>query len=170
VTITVGVALSLAACANDGLLGSGATTPTAALPAAKPVVDPACTSLASQIDALRREGVVERAEAAAKGKGMTVNVKRESLGKLAQLEKANAEFQAKCSTVPRATTAAAAPAATAKTTTANVGAAAATAKTAAASAGAAAAAAKTSTAAVKAAPTGAAAAAAGAAATTTKQP
>lgn len=109
ITLTVGAALSLAACANDTLIGSGATTATAALPA-KPPVDPACATLASRIDALRREGVVDRVEAAAKGKGTTVNVKRASLAQIAELEKANADFQAKCSTVPRAPANAGAPA------------------------------------------------------------
>ena len=108
ITLTVGAALSLAACANDTLIGSGATSATSALPP-KPAVDPACATLASRIDTLRREGVVDRVEAAAKGKGTTVNVKRASLGQIAELEKANADFQAKCSTVPRAPASAAAP-------------------------------------------------------------
>ncbi|MDX2157697.1 MAG: hypothetical protein SFW09_14445 [Hyphomicrobiaceae bacterium] len=103
ITMTLGAALSLAACANDQLIGG---TSTAALPP-KPAIDPACAALASQIDQMRKDGVVDRVEAAAKGKGTTVSVKRDSLGKIAQLEKVNAEFQAKCSTLPR--TAAVAP-------------------------------------------------------------
>ena len=107
VTFTLGAAIALAGCANDSLMSFGdAGSPTAALPA-KPTVDPACSSLASRIEGLRKDGVVERVEAAAKGKGSTVSVKRESLGQIADLEKANAEFQARCSTLPR--TAAAAP-------------------------------------------------------------
>lgn len=112
-TLMVGATLTLAGCANDTLIGSGATSATAALPP-KPTVDPACTALAGRIDALRKEGVVDRVEAAAKGKSSTVNVKRASLGQIAELEKANADFQAKCSTVPRAQAAAAAPAPVAK--------------------------------------------------------
>ncbi len=90
-------ALVLGACsATDGLLG-GATT-TSAIPE-KPRVDPACVTLASQIDTLRKDGVADRVAEAAKGKSATVNVKRESLGKVAELNKANADFQAKCGTV-----------------------------------------------------------------------
>lgn len=116
-TLTIGAALSLGACATDSLFGGAEPTATAALPS-KPAVDPACATLAAQIDQLRKDGVVDRVEAAAKGKGTTVSVKRESLGKIAELEKANASFQAKCSTVPRPTTAAAAPAAPAVKTAA----------------------------------------------------
>lgn len=102
ITFSVGVALTLAACANnDSFLGLGESPqPTAALPA-KPAVDPMCASLAQRIDALRKDGVVERVESAAKGKGTTVSVKRSSLSQIAELEKANADFQAKCSTLPR---------------------------------------------------------------------
>ncbi len=102
ITAVVAAALSLAACAESSLLGNGSTPATTAALPKKPAVDPACATLAAQIDELRRDGVVERAEAAAKGKSKTVSVKRESLGKLAQLEKVNAEFQVKCSTMPRA--------------------------------------------------------------------
>lgn len=119
ITLTVGSALVLAGCANDSLVGSGATSATAALPP-KPAVDPACTTLASRIDALRKEGVVDRVEAAAKGKSSTVSVKRASLGQIAELEKANADFQAKCSTVPRAPANAAAPSPTAQPVAAKV--------------------------------------------------
>ncbi len=104
VTLTIGAVLTLTACANDTMLGlteSPLPATTAALPP-KPAVDPACNTLAARIDALRKEGVVDRVEAAAKGKGSTVSVKRASLGQIAELEKANAEFQARCSTVPRA--------------------------------------------------------------------
>lgn len=78
----------------------------------KPAVDPTCVALNSKIDGLRKEGVSDRAaQAASSGKTSTVQVKRASLAQLAELDKANAEFQAKCSTLgPRAATAAAAPA------------------------------------------------------------
>jgi|LNFM01.1.fsa_nt_gb hypothetical protein len=95
----LGAALSVSACAGDAF-GPSPNQPTASI-AAKPAVDPACTALAARIDGLRKDGVVQRAEAASKGKGATVNVKRASLSQLTELEKANAEFQAKCSTVPR---------------------------------------------------------------------
>ena len=109
-TLTLGATLALGACANnDSFLSLGQdTTPpsTAALPP-KPAVDPACNALAARIEALRQDGVVDRLEAAAaKGKGGSVSVKRASLSQVADLEKANAEFQAKCSTVPRAAQAA----------------------------------------------------------------
>jgi hypothetical protein len=71
----------------------GTTTPVAA---AAPQPDAACVALTARIDALRRDGVVERVEKASAGKGKTVNVKRESLAKITELDKANAEFQAKC--------------------------------------------------------------------------
>jgi hypothetical protein len=61
-------------------------------------VDPACGSLALEIDTLRREGVADKIEkAAAKKYKMTPA----DLGKANQLNKANADFQAKCSTLPR---------------------------------------------------------------------
>ena len=103
VTLTVGMAIALAGCANSDSLFSLGDAPqqTAALPA-KPAVDPACATLAQRIDALRKEGVVERVETASKGKGATVNVKRASLGQIAELERANADFQARCSTMTRA--------------------------------------------------------------------
>lgn len=90
--------LTLAACADGstGLLSTaslGTTTPVAA---AAPQPDAACVALTARIDALRRDGVVERVEKASAGKGKTVNVKRESLAKITELDKANAEFQAKC--------------------------------------------------------------------------
>ncbi|MGE0700637.1 MAG: hypothetical protein AB7O57_16180 [Hyphomicrobiaceae bacterium] len=102
VTLTIGVALALGACASDSLLGTSGGQSTAAIGKPdKPAVDPACAGLASRIETLRKDGVVERVEAAAKGKGGTVSVKRASLSQIAELEKANAEFQAKCSTLPR---------------------------------------------------------------------
>jgi hypothetical protein len=117
---TICATLALGACANDTLVGGLAPQPTTAALPPKPAVDPACATLAARIDGLRKDGVVERVEAAAKGKGSTVKVKRDSLAQIAELEKANLEFQAKCSTVPRAaavpaakTAAAASPAKTA---------------------------------------------------------
>lgn len=98
VTAAALAALALGACADGstGLLSTaslGTNTPVAAA-AAQP--DPACVTLTARIDALRRDGVVERVEKASNGKSKTVNVKRESLAKVTELDKANAEFQAKC--------------------------------------------------------------------------
>jgi hypothetical protein len=76
--------------------------------------DPACVTLASNIEALRKEGIADKIEkAAAKRYKMT----QADLKKADQLTKANAEFQGRCSNVtPKATTttAAAAPAEAAK--------------------------------------------------------
>lgn len=105
--IATAATLALSGCASEGLFNAGPTT--AALPE-KPKLDPACVTLASQIDALRKEGVAERVEEAAKGKSATVTVKRASLGKMAELNKANAEYQARCGTVAPGSTAATAPA------------------------------------------------------------
>jgi hypothetical protein len=102
----------LGACASDGGSLFGANETASVAPA--PKVDPACVALNSRIDALRREGVTDRMQKAAAGKGATVSVKRESLAKAAELDRANAEFQAKCSTItPRPQSAQAAPAAAA---------------------------------------------------------
>jgi hypothetical protein len=77
-------------------------------------VDPACIALTARIDALRKEGVTERLEKAAVGKSTTVQVKRASLAQIAELDKANAEFQARCSTLsPKSTQAVVVPAASA---------------------------------------------------------
>jgi hypothetical protein len=116
---TIGLALALGACASDGLLGG--SNETAALPQ-KPKVDPACAPLAAKIDDLRREGVADRVEQAAAGKGTTVSVKRESLGKIAELNKANADFQQKCSAYTPAPGAAKAATLTPGTTTPPAGA------------------------------------------------
>lgn len=122
-TVALGLAVLLSACAGDSFIGGEGTT-TSAL-SAKPKADAACAPLAARIEELRRDGVAERVEKAAAGKGATVSVKRDSLVKLAELNKANAEFQAKCSTyvsAPGATTATltsgAAPAASATKTAA----------------------------------------------------
>lgn len=100
--IVIASALVLSGCAADNPFGSGPAT-TSALPA-KPKVDPACVALASRIDALRKEGAADRVAEVAKGKGATVTVKRASLAKVAELNQANAEFQAKCSTVAQPAT------------------------------------------------------------------
>ena len=107
-----------AGCANNGNLSTAGISPekTANQQAAK--VDPACVTLASQIDALRKEGAVERLEKAAEGKGSSVQVKRASLAKQAELNKANADFQMKCGPKIPAQSAQTTPAAPAATTAA----------------------------------------------------
>ncbi len=104
VSVALGVTL-LAGCSSDGgLLGTSLTTqsintnPSATTVAAAPKVDPACYSLQQKIDTLRKDGLTERLEKAASGgKSANVSVKRASLAQAAELDKANAEFQAKCS-------------------------------------------------------------------------
>ncbi len=89
--------LALAGCAGDGsdnFFTTGALGTQAAAP--EPKVDPACVSLASRIDTLRKEGVAEKIEkAAAKKYKMT----QADLTKADQLTKANADFQFRCSTI-----------------------------------------------------------------------
>lgn len=90
---------ALAGCAGSDVFGGGAnqvTTSSVTSQSAK--MDPACPSLSAQIDALRKEGVADKIEkASAKKYKMTAA----DLTKADQLTKANAEFQAKCSTLPR---------------------------------------------------------------------
>ena len=89
--------LALAGCAGDGsdsFFTTGALGTQAAAP--EPKVDPACVSLASRIETLRKEGVAEKIEkAAAKKYKMT----QADLSKADQLTKANADFQFRCSTI-----------------------------------------------------------------------
>jgi len=90
----------LAGCAGDStdnFFTTGALSQTASK------ADPACITLAASIDGLRKEGIAEKIEkAAAKKYKMTAT----DLKKADQLTKANADFQARCSTVgPKATTA-----------------------------------------------------------------
>ncbi len=103
VAVALGVTF-LAGCSSDsGLFGSSLTTQSigtnanATQVAATPKVDPACYSLSQKIETLRKEGITERLEKASVGKTSNVSVKRTSLAQAAELDKANAEFQAKCS-------------------------------------------------------------------------
>ncbi len=100
--LTAGAALGMSGCSGDSVLGSsfGGPGTTASIPE-KPKANPQCVTLAAQIEGLRREGVAERVEQAAKGKGETVSMKRASLAKVAELNALNTEFQNKCSTFER---------------------------------------------------------------------
>lgn len=94
------VALGLAGCSDSGILGNPLTTQsinTAQAVPASSAVDPACYALSQRIELLRRDGLTERMEKASVGKSSTVSVKRASLAQAAELDKANAEYQAKCS-------------------------------------------------------------------------
>ena len=73
-----------------GLFGANTT---ASVPQ-KPKIDPQCETLASQIGSLRQQGIAEKVEkAAAKKYKMTAG----DLNKAAELNKANADFQSRCS-------------------------------------------------------------------------
>jgi hypothetical protein len=97
-------------CANDGDFLGGSLTTASIEPAAKaqPVVDPQCVALMSKIDTLRKEGTPERIEKVAAGKSKTAVVKRDALQRITELDKANAEFQSRCSTLTSSQRAAAA--------------------------------------------------------------
>ncbi|MEL6299964.1 MAG: hypothetical protein AAFQ45_15485 [Pseudomonadota bacterium] len=101
-TATFAFSLPVAVTAAALTLGGCATEPglltTQSLPkVAKPAVDPACTQLSAQIADLRREGTVGRVEQVADGKTRMVNIKRASLKKVAELNRLNSEYRAKCS-------------------------------------------------------------------------
>lgn len=93
-------ALGLAGCSSDsGLFGGPLTTQSINTAQAVPAstVDPTCYALSQRIELLRRDGFTERIEKASVGKSANVSVKRASLAQAAELDKANAEYQAKCS-------------------------------------------------------------------------
>lgn len=103
----------LGGCASDGgALTNGLTTSsvTSEGPSVKAQakVDPQCVALMSKIDGLRKEGTPERIEKVSTGKGASVKVKRASLARMTELDKANAEFQQRCSTLTPAEQAASA--------------------------------------------------------------
>ncbi len=109
--------LGLSGCSGDSPtslfsgLSTGSVTPAAeAAPVpAQPKFSQACVSLATQIQTLRGDGSIDRLEKVAAGKGENVQVKRTAIGKQAELNKANADFQAKCGpAVPKTVAAAAA--------------------------------------------------------------
>ncbi len=98
-------AMLIAGCANDGsFLGNSLITSSVS---DAPQVDPACMTLTSTIDTLKKDGISDKIEkAAAKKYKMTAA----DLTKVDQLNKANSEFQARCSSFTKPTvTAAAAP-------------------------------------------------------------
>ena len=118
----IAVAALAAGCSADGssMLSTASVSPEKTAVAAK--VDPACVALSSQIDTLRNEGSVDRLTKAAEGKSSSVQVKRASLAKQAELNKANADFQTRCGPkIPAPQTAQVAPQASATKTVAQVG-------------------------------------------------
>lgn len=79
-------------CANSGFdLSTGTISPVQTAKA-----DPVCASLASQINSLKADGTITRLEQAADGKTSKVSVKRTSLQKQAELNKAYEQFQTRC--------------------------------------------------------------------------
>jgi hypothetical protein len=89
--------LAITGCAGDGSGNIFSTGSLGTSAAAEPKADPICTTLAAQIDTLRKEGVADKiAQAAVKKYKMTTA----DLAKADQLNKANADFQAKCSSFP----------------------------------------------------------------------
>lgn len=89
------LALTTVGCADGS---TGMMTTSALGPGSETVAkaDPTCATLTARIDALRKEGVVASVEKASASKAKTVSVNRETLAKVAELDRANAEFQAKC--------------------------------------------------------------------------
>lgn len=93
-------AAGLAGCASDGSLAlSTGSIGDAENSAQAQRIDPACVSLMARIDELRKEGTPERLAKVATGKSKTANVKRSALARMSELDKANSEFQQKCSTL-----------------------------------------------------------------------
>lgn len=93
-------ALALGGCASDGssLLTTGSLAADDTKVASSERISPECMKLMTTIQELRQEGTPERVEKiSAAGKSSTVNIKRTALAKLTELDKANAEFQMKCS-------------------------------------------------------------------------
>lgn len=114
----------LTGCAGDNFAGGSNNLTTAAVtPAPATKVDPACVTLAAQIETLRKEGTIDRLQQASQGKSTTVQVKRTAIAKQAELNKANVDFQAKCATIAPKPGSAAAPAPVAKEAAAAAGAA-----------------------------------------------
>lgn len=97
-------ALILGGCAQNG--NPLATASLSQPKVAKVSFNPACVSLTAKIDGLRDEGTMSRLAKIAKGKSKITRIKRTALAKAAELDQANAEFQAKCSTVKPAMSAA----------------------------------------------------------------
>lgn len=89
----------LAGCASEGgnlfTTGSLASNAAPQTPPA-PKVDPQCVALYSRIETLRKDGIVEKIEKAAIKK---YKMTAADAQKADQLNKVNAEFQSRCSTI-----------------------------------------------------------------------
>jgi hypothetical protein len=95
------MACMLAGCANDGSLSTGLNTgsvnPQTAAGTQSKSQEALCLTLASQIEALNTEGVPDKVSKAAAKK---YKLKATDLTKADELNKANTEFQGKCSSYP----------------------------------------------------------------------
>ncbi len=97
-TAAIFVALIAAGCAQDGTLTTGGfNTSSIDQAGAQAKSDPACLTLAAQIEALNRDGTIDKVSKAAAKK---YKLKTEDLAKADELNKANTEFQTKCSAYP----------------------------------------------------------------------
>jgi hypothetical protein len=105
----VAVASALAAGCADGQIAIGSTTPSLTTAAVPERPDPVCAALAAQIDSLRKDAAAVKVEKASQSKTKVALTAAET-AKVDQLNKANTEFQARCSTVKPGTVAAAPPA------------------------------------------------------------
>jgi hypothetical protein len=103
------LAAFFAGCAQDGTLMTSSLNTSAidqqatAQDSAK--ADPACLTLASQIEGLTKDGIPDKVSKAAVKK---YKMKTADLAKADELNKANAEFQTRCSSYPPSPTLAAA--------------------------------------------------------------
>jgi hypothetical protein len=99
-TTLVLASVALAGCAGDGgmenLFTTGSLGTQTQAAAADQKIDPACVTLASRIEALRKEGIAEKLEKAANKK---YKMTQADLTKADQLTKADADFQFRCSTI-----------------------------------------------------------------------
>jgi hypothetical protein len=93
--------LAAVGCAADGEFTTGSLGTQTAY---ESQVDPACVTLTSRIEALRKEGIADKIEKAALKK---YKLTQADITKADQLTKANAEFQLRCSTLTPKQTAAA---------------------------------------------------------------
>ena len=93
------VSATVAGCADTQSLFGGPTslTTSAVAPPAAPKADPACAGLAAQIETLRKDAAAAKVETASQKKAK-VSLTAAETAKVDQLQKANVEFQAKCST------------------------------------------------------------------------
>ncbi len=97
---------ALTACSNTGgFPGTSMTTSSIDTQkmAKQPSIDPACVTLVSKIDSLRKDGITDRVAKAGAGKSKTVPVYRSSLARMAELDRANADYQRRCGTLKPAT-------------------------------------------------------------------